>query len=549
MKIVYFTLPSIVFLIIIIILRSFGFDKKSEINSEPCFFLESAGQVHDKYLFGSDGRLIFTLNDSNYYSFKIYNKGKIEDFMPHKKNVFNPILISNEISGIQDSDGDEEFKSLSAALIEYIGSNSIKAIYSFKLGLLILLQVENDNGLYLINLSEKTKRRIAEITYKLNGAIFSKTGNTLIVSYDGSLICIDLLTNDVFELANCLEGEKLNPFLFDSNLYFVNNSQSEYYNLFKIDLNDSESCKVQLVLELEHDIRLPKIKNDFLYFIEVINSEYLLKKIDLESQKIYSITYCGVVYNYDFYKEGSLTMIYSDLITPKCLMIYNELDKSFLNVSGSSTKHNISKELIKSGSGNSSAYSLKKNGSNIKGVILFFHPGLHSDFSPRWDDVLLNLCYNGYTIIAPNSPMSSGYGKTYYNSSFDQAIEDSKEWKRYILKHYKKMPLFYLSMSSGNILMEYLLNSDTHGIEAAGSLFGIPAEINRRSFFVPTLYILGENDPQIDFNRRYLILSEEQKSHPSLSIIKYDEGHWFRKRDNMRDAVNRIINYFEMYSN
>jgi len=277
----------------------------------------------------------------------------------------------------------------------------------------------------------------------------------------------------------------------------------------------------------------------------VINSEYILKRLNFRSHKVDEITNKGVVYNYEFYKNGKIALVYSDVYTPRCLMIYNKTARSLNNISGSRVNHELTFHIIKDDLNKSFAYELKPK-KIINGIILYIHPGgLHTDFSPRWDAILMNLCNNGYVIIAPNFHLATGYGKTYYNSNIDQALEDVKGWKKYILKKYNNYPMFCFSISSGNILMERLISQDNEGIRAAVSLFGIPDETSEKCFSIPELFIFGENDPFVDFKERNLVLRREKYFHPLISIISYsDEGHWFRKKSNLQDAVSKIITYF-----
>jgi hypothetical protein len=545
MKLLKYILLPIAFLSLIFWIIMHFDEKTKKCNSVSPSFLSSKGEVHDKYLVKPDGRIIFSVNDSNHYSLKIYAGGEPGQLMPFIENVFNPVFISGNITAMQDYNGDENYKTTSNELDNYIGSKFIKKIYSFNCGDLIILQLANDANVYLINLRTKTKIKLFSVTQKLNGVIFSEKENYLIVSFDHRLVSVNVSSGAINDLADCLGGEKLNPYLFNNFIYFVNNSLSEYYQVYMIDLNMLTEHMIQPVLQLEHDIRMPKVKGNYMYFIEVINSEYILKKINLITKKIDEITFQGVVYNFDFYGEGQISLIYSDLVTPKALMIYNESDRSFFNISGCRVDHDLSFQYITSVSGNSSAYLLNRTNNEVKGLILFFHPGLHSDFSPRWDPVLMNLCNNGYIIIAPNFPMSSGYGKKFFNSGFLKALEDAKKWKSYILKNYPNIPLFYLSASSGNVLMENLIITDPTRIEAVASLFGVPVKTSWKSLPVPALYILGENDPIVDFDNRFHELKKENGLHLSAAIVSYpDEGHWFRKRDNLNDAIDKILFHF-----
>jgi len=510
--------------------------------------IEIPVEISDKYLILDNGQIVFSVNDSNGFYLKTYFNGAIDELMTSKKNLFNPILISREISAIQDLDGNEEFNLTSDKLHKYIGTNTIRYIYTFQHGYLVVIQLTNDQNLYLIDLKNETKKRIITVNQKLNSVLFYEPQNSLIISYDDKFILFDILTNSIVNIADNLEGEKLNPYFYNDYAYFANNSLSEYYQIFRINLNDSKQFDAKPVFSQEHDLRLPKAKDNFLYFIEIINSEYILKRLNLQTLEIENITEKGVVYNYDFLNDGQLVMVYSDLTTPKSLIIYNENNHSFVNITSSKVNYNITSTFIKSPNNNSSAYILQRANSDIRGVILFIRPGINSDFSPRWDDILMNLANNGYIILAPNYPMSTGYGKSFKNSSFRDAIRDINEWKKYLQKQYKDIPLYCLSMSSGNIFMAELLARNNRGIKAAVSLFGIPVEPNRKTFSVPTLYILGENDPIINFHNRYSMLLENQKKHFSISIISYsDEGHWFREKENKQNAISEIIKYLCEY--
>jgi len=110
-------------------------------------------------------------------------------------------------------------------------------------------------------------------------------------------------------------------------------------------------------------------------------------------------------------------------------------------------------------------------------------------------------------------------------------------------ENYKNKPLYCISASSGNILMEQLLSDDFNGITAAVSLFGVPGNGNNFENKIPVLYILGENDPVINFYSRYSKLAELNKINDADIISYPDEGHWFRKKKNLENAVDRILKH------
>ena len=543
-------LKYILLALVLLLITIFWFKQKGSLNVKCDPFVQVIDipiEISDRYLILENGKIVFSVNDSNGFFLKTYFNGNIEELMPHKKNLFNPTLIAGEISALKDFYGNEEFKTTSDKLHEYIGANTIRHIFSFRLGYLVLIQLANDQNLYLIDLNSKSKKSILRITQRLNGISFCDNKNSFIISYDDKFILFDILTDSIVNLADNLGGEKLNPYIYNDYVYFANNNLSEFYQIFRIDLNDPSRFDAKPFFKQEHDLRIPKAIDNFLYFIEIINSEYILKRLNFHTLEIENITQRGVVYSYDFLKDGQIVMVYSDLTTPKSLMIFNENDRSFVNITGSSVNQDITSVFVKSQKNNSSAYILQRADTEIRGVILFIRPGIHSDFSPRWDDILMNLCNNGYIILAPNYPMSTGYGKSFQNATFRQAMEDLIEWKKFLHRQHKGIPLFCLSMSSGNIFMEELLLQRGNRIQAAVSLFGIPVRLNKRSFSIPTLYILGENDPRVNFHSRYTILRENQENHSTISIISYpNEGHWFRNKNNKQDAIHEIIRHFKI---
>ena len=543
-KIKYILLASIFIVIAIICFRHKQGHKKNDCHS-LIPNIEIPVEVNFRYLILDHGEIVFSANDSSDFFLKSYFEGRVKDIVPQIKSAFNPVIIAGEISAVYDSNGNEEFKTTSDKLHEYIGTSSIQSIYSFQHGNLVFIKLSNDRGLYLIDLKSKTKKRIVDVAQKLHGVSFNVIKNSFVISYDDKIILFDVSIDSITHLADNLEGEKLNPFIYNNDVYFANNSLSEFYQIFKIDLYAPKQFDAKPFFKQEHDLRIPKAIDHFLYFIEIINSEYLLKRVNLQTSEIDNITQAGVVYNYDFLKNRQIAMVYSDLTTPKSLMIYNDQDRSFVNISGSKVNLEITSSFVISQNNASSAYILQGTNIETRGVVLFIRPGMHSDFSPRWVDVLMNLCNNGYTILAPNFPMSTGYGKSFYNATFQQAMDDLNDWKKYLQKQYKGIPLYCLSMSSGNIFMEELLSQNSKGFKAAVSLFGVPGKPNKKSFSVPTLYILGENDPVVNFHDRYATLLEYQKKHPTISVISYpDEGHWFRGKRNTQNAIEEIIRHF-----
>lgn len=253
------------------------------------------------------------------------------------------------------------------------------------------------------------------------------------------------------------------------------------------------------------------------------------------------ITETGVVYQYSYYKDNSILFSYSDFDLPLALMQYHIQENKIERLTCETCKLDIRYIYQPMKAGLSPAYRIIPNGEK-KGVILFFHPGLNSDFSPRWDTILMNLSNNGYEIVCPNYPMSFGYGKKNNEAQFPDAIKDMKGWKDRLIKDSDDIPLFLLSASSGNFLMEAVIYFDNRDVDGAISLFGF---YNPRVPLadIPQLFILGKYDPRVNFDDRTALISKSGKRNIKvLNLV--NEGHWVRNENNNARILDVIISYF-----
>lgn len=512
--------------------------------AETISFIESGMEVEPSFLIHPNGEIIISGNKSDLFSLYKYKNSKLSvyDSIP---NVMYPFLFKGRVAGLTDQDGNEKFRSTDSNFNSYFGSNYIRSVFSFKKGLLLIVQLIDDNDIYIVDVLKQTKRILISNVKNLHNVQYSEEYNFMVANYDNKLLCIKLNDNKQrIEISSNSEGEKMNPFIYGKEIYFSNNIDSEYYSIYRVNIEDKPGVPEQL-LQSAHDVKMPKYNGESLFYIEVINSEYLLRKMDLNSGTIYKITNNGVIYNYEFYDTKDIIFTFTDFDTPKSIISYNISDNSFNNLTGNSLKLNISYKFIEQTTERSPAYLYSPpNEVKIKGVILFFHPGLHSDFSPRWDPLLSNLCNNGYVILAPNYPMSAGFGKSFYNANFSDAVTDIAKWKNFIRDYYKEHPIYYLSTSSGNILMEHTLIEDNKNILASASFFGISSSSEYNSS-IPTIYFLGRNDPIVGYSDLLNKLRKEQINNDNIKIVSYDaEGHWFRKSNNLKNAMQYLANFF-----
>lgn len=512
-----------------------------ECDSLQINFFPASPEVADKYLITNDQRIVFSKNGSDHFELKAYKDGNITDILSGNENLFNPFQSEEEISALQDFEGDEAFIPLNVNLRDILAGQAVKSIFNLPSKSLVI-EMKDEKVLFLYDPALNNLKTIMTGFGKING--LAAHDNCIVISSDNNLDLYDFNSGRLFPLAEELHGEKLNPFLSGNILFFVNNDVTEYYSVYSADISNTFEIKPAEIFRRPHDIRMPKVKGDYLYYVEIINSEYLLKRTNLSTRESDMLISEGVVYNFDFYNDTLISFIYSDLNTPKSLCLYNTLKRSSLNISGTSVTHNIGASFKQSSGAVSGAWYLVDTLKPVKGIILYIHPGFHSDFSPRWDNLLMNLCENGYGILGPNYPGSCGFGKSYTGLSEEDAVRDLIKWKEYIQQEFKDKPVYCLSASSGNMLMERLLTDNYRGILAAASLFGVAGSDYDYKCKIPSLYILGENDPVVNYNARYSRLASMQGGN-KLKLISYsDEGHWFRKKKNSGDAIGEILRFF-----
>lgn len=503
-------------------------------------FVSAPLEVESQFLITPSGEIIYSATNSFAYRLYSQRNGEISQLSGFPKNSFYPFLVGKSVAALSDKNGNEEFYSTNAELQSIIGGQPIEKIFSFNNGKLLIIKPKFENKILIIDFNSKSKRVLLDGVRQLYAACLLENG-VVVINYDEKLVAIDRI-GTIIELAVSETGHgKMMPFVSGNEVFFASNSDFEHQAIFKVDFSKRPHSS-EIVYRTNNDLKVPKLKGGELYFVEVSRSEYLLKRLNLTTRKVQTLTKKGVVYNFEFDKERVI-FSYSDMTTPKSIVSYNLGSGMISNLTTKSINLNIAYNYIAPTPDRSPAYILSKVGKQKpKGVILYFHPGLHSDFSPRWDTILMNLCNNGYILVCPNFPMSTGLGKTFYNLNIEDAVQDLMGWKKYILKNYD-LPLYYLSLSSGNILMEMALADDEQSVNAVTSIFGVPS--NEEFSRVPSLYILGRNDPVVDFDSRSRFLTDERHQNDDLETLVFsNEGHWIRNEKNLRLAVHKIVGFY-----
>lgn len=490
--------------------------------------------IDSKILILSNREIVYSSNYLDGYNlYKIDQSKRVTQFS-NQPNCFSPFFSNNKIYCLRDKDGNEEYQIYSPEnnMFFQLKNRYIIRIYSDRTGQHFIAIFKDDNAIYLYDSILNEPIIIGEYKEKVNDIHFCSDSNLIIMSMDKELVIYDSDTHKKLKISSRLLGEKLNPFYYKGIIYFISNAFTKYYRIYNYDIQndalsiisaDSNNC----------DYLLPKRSGDNLYYITVKRNEYLLNTYNLVSKSLEQVTSSGVIYNYYFLDESKLILIYSDIYSPKSIFEISLENGNLINLLGTNIKHDIQFTYIERTEKLSPAYRITKKESYDDRAIIYLHPGLNSDFSPRWDNLLYSLVYSGYTIFAPNYPMSFGYGKDYQNSSIEIAIGDILNWIENLIPRFKK--IYLLSLSSGNLIMESILNSQNQHVSSTATIAGLSCD-----YTTEYLKIYGINDPLLNENK---LLLEKIKNNRYIFLF-YDEGHWLRKRRNQRIAFRLIKEWF-----
>ena len=498
-------------------------------------------EVEPHFIVTPDDKIVFSANCNGKFKLIEYHNGHAFEKDSKHDYVFTPLLINGEIAGLYDHNNDEKYRFTSERIDGFLHSRIISSARSSPKGNYLLYIPKTRNELHMIDLTTLEDVLIASPVSKINHICFDPLEKSFLFAQNDRIFLYNLDKKQKEEIHTGLPGEKANLFTTGDKLYFVNNDTTRFFNIYACNLKDRRQ-KPGLVLALNHDLRLPKQHGQKLFFLLVDAGEYLLYYLDLKTGTVRQLTKKGVVFDYKFYGDKTV-FTYSDFTHPKCMKSIDISSGQINTLFGKKQYSGMSCSYIEPGSDRSGAWVFTPPDSvKMKGTVLYIHHGLHSDFSPRWDNLLMGLCLNGYRVISPNYPGSYGYGKFYKNKGLNEALRDLVSWKKHIIKSFDKNPLFCLSVSSGNVLLEFLLLADSKGIRSAVSFIGVPSG-QEPEFNCPVLYILGEHDPVVPFKSRKRQLLQAKKG--SITIVSYpDEGHGIRKPVNMTDLIEKIVCYY-----
>lgn len=499
-------------------------------------------EIDSKIFIDSEGVAYVSYKDNNRYHISTLKNGSTYPIIQSERDLFTPFCYKGKMCALYDNFGDEKWTTTSSSLNRQLHYCYVERIDSNSDGRYIVYQPKNTKKIFLLDVENSRIQKITEYETGYHNVIFDERHNRMFISFDDKIVEHNFSSNITSEILSGTLGEKRNIHLSGDILYFNSNDTSEYHHIYKHFLKGNSTHPI-LVHKANSDVMMPKIISGDLYFIQCAQNHYQLRRKKGNLEDI--IIKTGVVYQFHAYEDAYIIASYSDFNLPRSLMLYNIDENKLDNLTGQTFQFDVTLEYKGSEDTLSPAYRIIPKRIS-KGILLFFHPGLNNDFSPRWDTILMNLAQCGYEIVCPNYPMSFGFGKTYNNASFQDAVRDIIRWKNRLIKEKEDKPLIFLSSSSGNLLMEAVLYFDQSGIDGAISLFGL---YNPRIPMtnISHLIILGKNDPIVDSETR--IVQIDNSLNKNTRVICFEnEGHWVRNNRNSTQMLDALFIFLETVS-
>lgn len=483
--------------------------------------------------------IFFSINNGKGYNVFMYD-GKYPTKLAAPDNCANLFFENGQTLWLQDTDGDEKYN-IRLTNTDYSKNHHLKRIYSFESNSWIIAQYEED--IFFINVALKRTVKLNDAG-ELTGVCYNRGSQSYLFSFKDHFTIVEGNTfkQNSYMLKNITDMRS--AFVSGDQIYFSAYGNSDYFNIYRLSIDRLKDLP-KLLLSIDHDLLNPQYINGVLFFIEVIKDEYRLSMIGRNGH-IINLTKRGVVYTYGLWND-QIVFTYADGNNPRGIYKMDLKSYQIHKIYGSASVYrHLKYSLMLDDGKKSTTYILTPPYPlTFKGVIINLHPGMESDFSPRWDTYLHNLCMNGYVIISPNYPSSFGQGRKYLEQKIEQAQISVTKLVSFLKLTYKK-PVYLLASSSANVLMEQILEADNHNITAAISCFGIPNQNFQPKYSkIPMLLFLGYGDPLISYSDRISSLSFWYKKSPAEYIGFENEGHWIRKKQNMQLMINKTLEFLD----
>ena len=516
------------------------FTPEPTVNSHPAHpfvrppFDDVAFKLWNRFLVRDDGRVVLAVNDAGRFSLYEYSAGSARTPVPGTDDAVDAFLFGDRVIGLIDAKGDNHLVPSDPAVAALIPGGSVERVFGSPdhRGAVVLATADRD--LYWIDFATGAALPIARVRRKVEGVTFCNASE-IVLAHDGNLVLYDVVRQQTRPLARELAGRKRSPSCHEGEVVFSAEDGADFYGIYRLP-NIRSTAPPELLLREEHDLLDAKHHGDFIYYVATIGHEYLLRRLSVGTGRSEALTREGVVYGYEFAGIDTLVYSYRDMRTPASVVSRSLVDGRESVLEEEPGEGVFGVESMPSQDGRSEGFVFHPPAATRpSGSILYFGPR-GADVSPRWDPHLMGLLYQGYTIYAPNYPGSVGLGRAYEEAPLSRAVDDMVRWAMFVQS--RPAPICYLSVSSGNVVMEGVLQSSSAGVAAASVMFGLPGPPSYRPS-VPTLFALGENDPIVPFRARATAL-HALRDH-EVRIVGYPgEGHWLHRREDLDDLLRRI---------
>ncbi len=470
------------------------------------------------------------------------------------RDHFYPVMFAEKLLALQDTLGDQQYSVVGSVPRELSSLKGIKRLITSPTGEWLL--AFGTRFAHCFQARDKTIIRCGSIAFDGDymGHSFSPDSRFVVIATTKSLNGWTLGSGEGYQFESLPNGEKGGvAFEVETGaLYLSAEGADGFKDIYRLEIQINESRivpnkKPELVYSSRGDKSQFQIIGRDLYFVENKNTEYLLKRLNLDSKRIEKLTRRGVVYRYALIGSEILAT-YSDIETPLTLVLIDPDGESspepLLLQKG---KFQVPQPEWTKPVSLSSGWVFRPKGA-LKGAVLTIHGGPSICVSPRWDPIYQLWLEMGYLVVAPNYPGSRGFGARFMKMSRRESLEDLNGWLAWLRSQVFGKPLFIDGLSYGGVLGQELAvqkSVEVSGLILRSSALHLsPEQISSLS---PILVLFGERD--------HLVASKEVQDSLSRWVIAAPgrvfyrgylrEGHLLREISSLRDSFSTVASFME----
>ena len=466
--------------------------------------------------------------DCQYLSFVSDNNGnqKYDVFLydMHEKRVQNLTNTKNT------DEGNPQFSPL---------ENKIAWIAS---GILQIYSIEKEQVVY------SSSMQVQSYFWSANNLIYFEDDNSSIWS-------LNPINNKLLSLWSS-PSKSFVPKMFaiaDSYLLFISDHEG-FSKIYKMNLVTKE---LGIPVNINHDLYSPQMDSlGNLYFRMNVDGEILNYCQDVNGQ-ISKIGGKNSGVSYHYFKDSGVNInLFSDIDHPKSIQIEKEssVGQQLINPDSIALYSKVQKIRTKD---LMSHYVFTPLNKSVKGWIVWIHGGPHEQISPRYNVFYNYLNKEGWGIVCINYIGSIGLGNEFElrdTRSKNNLKIQSEYIKNALDEIFKKIEvpqnrLTIIGVSYGGMLAHNFVEDypemvdkiiDFSGLSYSYPGFKLWNEHLNHSY----LFIAGENDFASNLSKYKYVLYCKIKAKTEFMLID-DEGHFIRRRESLKNVLNRIIAFLE----